>query len=209
MGTSRSCPAVLNFDRVRLMVPPKRERHSKEWWHMYHAIDGDGFASPSTFVGSGVRSRPPRILRQRHDRTEKAHRAAPSDLKFEDQLLNECGAMRYASTKGMEIPPRAASIVRRLDNQRLGAGVGWLPQPQDASELSSAHRSLTSTSDPGALPVTALSFWAPVAGFFADPASWRVSAPALRPVPVQPYRDTRGRFTSRPRDARGRFVEVA
>src|SRR6266540_6773871 len=83
MGTSGSCPAVLNFDRVRLMVPPKRERHSKEWWHMDHAIDGDGFTSPTTFVGSGVRSRSPRILRQRHERTEKAHRAAQGDLKFE------------------------------------------------------------------------------------------------------------------------------
>ena len=127
MGTSGSCPAVLNFDRVRLMVPPKRERHSKEWWHMDHAIDGDGFTSPTTFVGSGVRSRSPRILRQRHERTEKAHRAAQGDLKFEDQLLNECGAMlRYALTKGMEIPPRAASIVRRLDNQRWArASVGY------------------------------------------------------------------------------------
>jgi hypothetical protein len=48
-----------------------------------------------------------------------------------------------------------------------------------------------------------------VAGFFADLASWRVSAPALRPMPVPPYRDTRGRFTGRPRDARGRFVKVA
>ena len=57
--------------------------------------------------------------------------------------------------------------------------------------------------------MTALGFWAPVAGFFADLASWRVSAPALRPVPVPPHRDTRGRFTSRPRDARGRFVKVA
>jgi glyoxylase-like metal-dependent hydrolase (beta-lactamase superfamily II) len=35
---------------------------------------------------------------------------------------------------------------------------------------------------------TALSFWAPVAGFFADLASWRARAPAPRPVPVPPYR---------------------
>jgi hypothetical protein len=70
-------------------------------------------------------------------------------LKFEDQLLNECGAMlRYASTNGMEIPPRAAFIVRKLDNQRLGSGDGWLPEPQDASELSSAHRSLSRLVEP-------------------------------------------------------------
>jgi hypothetical protein len=80
---------------------------------------------------------------------EKEKPGAPSALNFEEQLLNECGAMlRYASTRGMEIPVRAATIVRRLDNKRSRAGVEWRPQPRDASELAVAHRSLSRVVEP-------------------------------------------------------------
>lgn len=76
-------------------------------------------------------------------------RAAPGSVKFEQQLLNECGAMvRYASTRGMEIPPRAAYTVRELDNKRSEQGDGWTPDPKDAADLAAAHWLLSRLVDP-------------------------------------------------------------
>jgi hypothetical protein len=74
---------------------------------------------------------------------------SPGDVRFEQQLLNECGAMlRYASTRGMEIPPRAAYTVRELDNKRSEQRDGWLPDPKDAAELAAAHWLLSRLVDP-------------------------------------------------------------
>src|SRR6266545_2889311 len=73
----------------------------------------------------------------------------PGAVKFEVQLLNECGAMlRYASTRGMEIPPRAAYAVRELDNKRAEQGEKWLPEPQDAADLAATHVHLSRLVDP-------------------------------------------------------------
>lgn len=73
----------------------------------------------------------------------------PSAVKFEVKLLEECGAMlRYASTRGMEIPPRAAYTVRELDNKRAELGKNWSPQPQDAADLAAAHGHLSRLVDP-------------------------------------------------------------
>ena len=103
-------------------------------------------------------------------RTRPGQRAAPGELKFEDQLLNECGAMlRYASTRGMEIPPRAAFTVRKLDNERFEAGSeNWRPDPMDASELASAHWFLSRLVEP-ATPksITLLNEQAPKRGWVA------------------------------------------
>jgi hypothetical protein len=73
----------------------------------------------------------------------------PADIKFEVKLLDECGAMlRYASTRGMEIPPRAAYTVRELDNKRADQGKKWSPEPQDAADLAAAHGHLSRLVDP-------------------------------------------------------------
>lgn len=76
--------------------------------------------------------------------------AVSAGLNFEEQLLNECGAMlRYASTKGMEIPARAAFTVRTLDNERTDAGdKPWRPKPQDSSKLVAAHGLLSRLVEP-------------------------------------------------------------
>jgi hypothetical protein len=76
-------------------------------------------------------------------------RVVAGELKFEEQLLNECGAMlRHASTRGLEIPPRAASIVRRLDTIRAAASSGWEPEPEQAAEVVVAHRLLSRVVEP-------------------------------------------------------------
>ena len=73
----------------------------------------------------------------------------PAAVKFEVKLLDECGAMlRYASTRGMEIPPRAAYTVRELDNKRIEQGKKWSPKPQDAADLAAAHGHLSRLVDP-------------------------------------------------------------
>jgi hypothetical protein len=73
----------------------------------------------------------------------------PAAVKFEVKLLEECGAMlRYASTRGMEIPPRAAYTVRELDNKRTEQGKKWSPEPQDAADLVAAHGHLSRLVDP-------------------------------------------------------------
>jgi hypothetical protein len=73
----------------------------------------------------------------------------PAAVKFEVKLLEECGAMlRYASTRGMEIPPRAAYTVRELDNKRTEQGKKWSPKPQDAADLAAAHGNLSRLVDP-------------------------------------------------------------
>jgi hypothetical protein len=114
---------------------------------MDHSLDTEAFG-PATTSGS-VRNRLAWMFRVRPERAEGIRRAAPGELKFEEQLLNECGAMlRHASTKGLEIPPRAASIVRRLDNERADAGKGWQPKPEDAAEIVAAHRLLSRLVEP-------------------------------------------------------------
>src|SRR5918996_142812 len=73
----------------------------------------------------------------------------PAAVKFEVKLLDECGAMlRYASTRGMEVPPRAAYTVRELDNKRIEQGKKWSPKPQDAADLAAAHGHLSRLVDP-------------------------------------------------------------
>lgn len=115
---------------------------------MDHSVGADAFGPPGATLGTGVRNRLDSLLRPRTAREERA-RTAPGALKFEEQLLNECGAMlRYASTKGLEIPLRAASTVRKLDNARLDADGKWRPEPPDASELVAAHRSLSRLVEP-------------------------------------------------------------
>lgn len=73
----------------------------------------------------------------------------PGAVKFEVKVLDECGAMlRYASTRGMEIPPRVAYTVRELDNKRTEQGNNWEPEPQDAADLAAAHGHLSRLVDP-------------------------------------------------------------
>jgi hypothetical protein len=73
----------------------------------------------------------------------------PAGVKFEVKMLDECGAMlRYASTRGMEIPPKAAYTVRELDNKRIQQREQWRPAPQDAADLVSAHGHLSRLIDP-------------------------------------------------------------
>src|SRR5918996_5905148 len=73
----------------------------------------------------------------------------PAAVKFEVKLLDECGAMlRYASTRGMEIPPRASYTVRDLDNKRAKQGKQWTPDPQDAADLAAADGHLSRLVDP-------------------------------------------------------------
>lgn len=115
-----------------------------------HSAGLDGYGpSAQQLIRPGMWSRIRSMIRLGAALGEKEKPGAPSALNFEEQLLNECGAMlRYASTRGMEIPARAASIVRRLDNKRSRAVDGWRPQPLDASELALAHRSLSRVVEP-------------------------------------------------------------
>src|SRR5687767_208469 len=82
-------------------------------------------------------------------RGARDQRISPSSIRFEVQWLNECGAMlRYASTRGMEIPAKAAYTVRELDNKRSKHGDGWVPAPRDAADLVAAHSSLSRLVEP-------------------------------------------------------------
>jgi len=103
----------------------------------------------STEGDMGPWSRFRSILRPGANRAEGGQPlTAPAEKPFEEQLLNECGAMlRYASTEGREIPSGAAFTVRDLDNKRSnGAGQPW--QPEDAARLATAHWSLSRLVEP-------------------------------------------------------------
>jgi hypothetical protein len=92
--------------------------------------------------GRRIDGAPPRRRVQRDGGT-------PADVGFERQLLNECGAMlRYASTRGLEIPPKAAYTVRELDTKRAKAGDAWEPDPDDSADLAAAHWLLSRLVDP-------------------------------------------------------------
>lgn len=123
---------------------------------MDHTLGADALSRP------GWLSSP--LDRMFRSRRAGAGEIAQSELKFEEQLLNECGAMlRYASTKGLEIPTRAASIVRKLDSERTDAGRGWQPNPTDAADVVTAHRLLSRLVEP-ATPksITLLNQQAPI-----------------------------------------------
>jgi hypothetical protein len=83
-------------------------------------------------------------------RGARDERISPGSIRFEVLWLNECGAMlRYASTRGMEIPAKAAYTVRELDNKRSKHGDhGWIPIPRDAADLVAAHSSLSRLVEP-------------------------------------------------------------
>src|SRR5918995_4612958 len=117
---------------------------------MDHSANRSWPPAPPALVRQGMLSRARSMFQPRVARVETGQLVAPAELKFEEQLLNECGAMlRYASTKGMEIPARAAFPVRQLDNERSDAGHGhWRPDPADAAALAAAHWSLSRLVEP-------------------------------------------------------------
>jgi hypothetical protein len=102
-------------------------------------------------TGNGMekRGRLRSLLRARTKDTE-GQQQSPGDKLFEEQLLDECGAMlRYASTQGRDIPPRAAAVVRELDNMRSDdSNQAWKPEPEDAARLATAHRDLRKVVEP-------------------------------------------------------------
>lgn len=88
------------------------------------------------------------LSRSRHHRRPSSERRNPGEREFEHVLLDECGAMiRFASTQGMEIPPHAASVVRKHDSRRT-RNDDWHPDPHDAAEIANAHWSLSKLLEP-------------------------------------------------------------